>query len=356
VSARTDAQKKGGAGDDEKESDVEIDVLVLDHGTGFIKAGFAGQDAPRLVIPTLVASQSAASSAFSSSSSSSSSSADASSSASASASAQEWIGADALHAYRAAHAPDANADDAASFALTCPIERGQITDWDAMQRIWDFIFRQLRVDPARHAVLIALPPPIHQKSAQATRERLAEIFFQQYRVRALCIANACVLSLFASGRTTGLVLELGEGATFAVPVFEGVFGAHRHFILSCMLPVCLISLSVSSIRPFARLISRLCLTARHRVDTTRRRRPLCAPHRTAQRGADAPRAHCRGSRLPRRAAARARVRIRPHRAPGRCARPQGEARARAARGRRAAAAKHAARRRARVGVCGRWRV
>jgi hypothetical protein len=304
VSSRTDAQKKGGAGDDEKESDVEIDVLVLDHGTGFIKAGFAGQDAPRLVIPTLVASQSAASSAFSSSSSSSSSSSDATG---ASASAQEWIGADALHAYRAAHAPDANADDAASFALTCPIERGQITDWDAMQRIWDYIFRQLRVDPARHAVLIALPPPIHQKSAQATRERLAEIFFQQYRVRALCIANACVLSLFASGRTTGLVLELGEGATFAVPVFEGVFGAHRHFILSCILYACLILLSVSSIRRFVRLSSRLCLTARHRVDTTGRRRPLCSSHRAAQRGADAPCAHRRGSRLPRRAAARARV-------------------------------------------------
>jgi actin-related protein len=32
------------------------EFLVIDNGTGFIKAGFSGQDLPRLVIPTVVGS------------------------------------------------------------------------------------------------------------------------------------------------------------------------------------------------------------------------------------------------------------------------------------------------------------
>lgn len=53
------------------------------------------------------------------------------------------------------------------------------------------------------------------------RDKVAEIFFESFRAPALFFAPPAVLSLYASGRTTGVVLDVGEGVTHAVPVYEG---------------------------------------------------------------------------------------------------------------------------------------
>ena len=53
------------------------------------------------------------------------------------------------------------------------------------------------------------------------REQLAEVFFESFRVPALFLAPPAVLSLYASGRTTGVVLDVGEGVTHCIPVYEG---------------------------------------------------------------------------------------------------------------------------------------
>lgn len=52
-------------------------------------------------------------------------------------------------------------------------------------------------------------------------EKIAQIMFESYKVSAFYSMHQCVLSLFASGRTRGLVLESGHGSTQAVPIFEG---------------------------------------------------------------------------------------------------------------------------------------
>jgi centractin len=68
-----------------------------------------------------------------------------------------------------------------------------------------------------HPVLLTEAPlnPRHN------RDKVAEIFFETFRVPALFFAPPAVLSLYASGRTTGVVLDVGEGVTHAVPVYEG---------------------------------------------------------------------------------------------------------------------------------------
>jgi centractin len=53
------------------------------------------------------------------------------------------------------------------------------------------------------------------------RNQTAEVFFETFRTPALYFAPPAVLSLYASGRTTGVVLDVGDGVSHCVPVYEG---------------------------------------------------------------------------------------------------------------------------------------
>jgi actin len=45
--------------------------------------------------------------------------------------------------------------------------------------------------------------------------------FEKFRVKSLAIMNTAVLSLFSTGKTTGIIVECGEGVSYSVPIFEG---------------------------------------------------------------------------------------------------------------------------------------
>ena len=53
------------------------------------------------------------------------------------------------------------------------------------------------------------------------REKMAEIFFESFNVPALYVSVQAVLSLYSSGRTTGVVLDIGDGVAHSVPIYEG---------------------------------------------------------------------------------------------------------------------------------------
>ena len=108
-----------------------------------------------------------------------------------------------------------------AFLLEHPMERGAVVDggWDAMELLWEHIYSKsnLNARMEEHPVLLTEPP--HNPTLH--REQLAEIFFETFRVPALFVAPPAVLSLYASGRTTGVVLDVGEGVTHCIPVYEG---------------------------------------------------------------------------------------------------------------------------------------
>lgn len=56
---------------------------------------------------------------------------------------------------------------------------------------------------------------------RTNRDQAAQIFFETFNVPAMFISVQAVLALYASGRTTGVVLDVGDGVSHTVPVYEG---------------------------------------------------------------------------------------------------------------------------------------
>ena len=106
--------------------------------------------------------------------------------------------------------------------LKYPVERGIVTNWDDMEQIWKHCFEELDVQPEEHPVLLTEAP----LNPKANREKMTQIMFETFNTPAMYVSIQAVLSLYASGRTTGIVLESGDGVTHAVPIFESCVLSH----------------------------------------------------------------------------------------------------------------------------------
>nr|CAD7415467.1 unnamed protein product [Timema poppensis] len=74
----------------------------------------------------------------------------------------------------------------------------------------------------QHPVLLTEAP----LNPRRNQEKAAEVFFETFNVPALFVSMQAVLSLYATGRTTGVVLDSGDGVTHAVPIYEGFAMPH----------------------------------------------------------------------------------------------------------------------------------
>ena len=87
-----------------------------------------------------------------------------------------------------------------------------------MEKLWSYIFDNLKVDPSK-CTGVVLTETV--RNSRGNRERMAQILFNTFKVPNCYLVRAAEMSLAATGRTTGIVVESGEGVTQVLPVFEG---------------------------------------------------------------------------------------------------------------------------------------
>jgi len=99
-----------------------------------------------------------------------------------------------------------------------PVVNGIISDWDAMESLWEHIYnREIAVDPSTQALLISWSPGETKENA----EKAVEILFETFNIPAVYLAVNPVLSLYSQGVMTGCVMDSGDGNSFASTVYDG---------------------------------------------------------------------------------------------------------------------------------------
>ncbi|TFF98283.1 MAG: zinc-ribbon domain-containing protein [Promethearchaeota archaeon] len=162
--------------------------IILDIGSAYVKTGFAGESKPRFIFPTVIGTQKYQ---------------------------QTMVDTQARDVYVGEGAMKMRG----VLNLTHPIERSAICDWDNYYQILNHVFYNLlRIDNPQNYPIIYIESVSEQ---QDVREFIARVLFETHQFQKIMLMPSPILSCFAVGLTTGLVIEVGAGLTWIVPIING---------------------------------------------------------------------------------------------------------------------------------------
>ncbi|KAL0568645.1 Actin-related protein 2 [Marasmius crinis-equi] len=163
--------------------------LVVDNGTGFVKVGYAGSNFPEHVFPSIVGRPILR--------------------------AEERLSTAQIKDLMVGDEAAANRN---YLQVTQPMEHGIVRNWEDMRHLWNYTFdEKLRIDPRGKKVLLTEPP----MNPKVNRQKMCEVMFEEYGFGGVYVAIQAVLTLYAQGLTTGVVVDSGDGVTHIVPVYDG---------------------------------------------------------------------------------------------------------------------------------------
>lgn len=165
-------------------------ILVCDNGTGYVKVGYAGSNFPKSIFPSMLGRPVLR--------------------------AEEALIddielKDVMFGHEAAKAR-------AMLELSWPVENGMVKNWDDMELLWNYTFYDaMKINPAEMKVMMTEPPSNPKKN----REKMVETMFEKYGFEGVSVSIQAMLTLYAQGLLTGVVVDTGDGVTHAVPVWDG---------------------------------------------------------------------------------------------------------------------------------------
>lgn len=174
----------------------EVGAVVFDIGSYSFRAGFAGEDTPKAEIPTHVGVKDDLEKVMES----------------------DTAGDNNVTPKRYLIDTVYMKHPVKDMELTNFLKDGMIEDWDIFEKVMDYTYsHSIKSESHHHPVLMSEAAWI----TKGKRETLAEIMFEKYNVPAFFLCKNPVLSAFANGRSTALIVDSGATQTSAVPVYDG---------------------------------------------------------------------------------------------------------------------------------------
>jgi actin beta/gamma 1 len=165
---------------------MDKNILIIDCGSGYCKAGFSGEIDPSIVIPTTVWHPISNNMITTDDKSS------------------ILFGSKAL--------------EAENGLLIHPIEKRKIVKWDDMELFLDNLFaNELKVKPEDYCIFMTEPP----LTTKSSRETLTQLLFEKFSAPYIFVTNGAVLTSYGACKYSGLVLDVGYDSSIAVPIEYG---------------------------------------------------------------------------------------------------------------------------------------
>ncbi|KAJ5079489.1 actin-7-related [Anaeramoeba ignava] len=167
--------------------EVQNKAIIIDNGSGIMKAGFAGDDLPKVKFPTIIGRLRHE---------------------------EIMIGVETQDLYIGNEAIKRKG----FCTINYPIENGIVKNWDEMEKILNHILdSELKIKSEDHPFLLTEPP----FNPKINREKTTQIMFETFDIPAFYVASQGFLSVYSSGKNIAMNIEIGDGICYTFPYYNG---------------------------------------------------------------------------------------------------------------------------------------